>query len=200
MAAWPKADVMFTAQNYHDFHLTQAHLDVAAIDHLLFGAVKPGGYLVVEDHVAAVGAPVVQTADTLHRIDPALARKELEAAGFVFDGESDTLRNPADDHTKVVFDPSISRQDRPVPLSIQEAGLVMSRIAFIGLGHMGGGMAANQAKAGHQVFAFDLSVEASGPRRRGRGVSPPPRSPTRCARPRSSSPCCPPVSTCGMSI
>jgi predicted methyltransferase len=107
VAAWPKADVMFTAQNYHDFHLTMAHLDVAAIDRLLFSAVKPGGYLIVEDHVAASGAPVVQTADTLHRIDPALARQELEAAGFVFDGQSDILRNPADDHTKVVFDPSV---------------------------------------------------------------------------------------------
>jgi 3-hydroxyisobutyrate dehydrogenase len=36
----------------------------------------------------------------------------------------------------------------------------MSRIAFIGLGHMGGGMAANQAKAQHRVAAFDLSAEA----------------------------------------
>jgi len=107
VAAWPKADVMFTAQNYHDFHLTDAHLDVAAIDRLLFNAIKPGGYLIVEDHVAATGAPVVQTADTLHRIDPALARRELEAVGFVFDGESDILRNPADDHTKIVFDPSV---------------------------------------------------------------------------------------------
>jgi 3-hydroxyisobutyrate dehydrogenase len=36
----------------------------------------------------------------------------------------------------------------------------MSRIAFIGLGHMGGGMAANQARAGHEVRAFDLSEAA----------------------------------------
>jgi 3-hydroxyisobutyrate dehydrogenase len=36
----------------------------------------------------------------------------------------------------------------------------MTRIAFIGLGHMGGGMAANQAKAQHQVRAFDLSAAA----------------------------------------
>lgn len=36
----------------------------------------------------------------------------------------------------------------------------MARIGFIGLGHMGGGMAANQAKAQHQVTAFDLSAEA----------------------------------------
>jgi 3-hydroxyisobutyrate dehydrogenase len=38
----------------------------------------------------------------------------------------------------------------------------MARIAFIGLGHMGGGMAPNLAKAGHEVLAFDLSQEALG--------------------------------------
>jgi len=36
----------------------------------------------------------------------------------------------------------------------------MTTIAFIGLGNMGGGMAANLAAAGHDVRAFDLSVEA----------------------------------------
>ena len=36
----------------------------------------------------------------------------------------------------------------------------MSTIAFIGLGNMGGGMAANLAKAGHNVRAFDLSEDA----------------------------------------
>src|SRR5579875_462987 len=39
-------------------------------------------------------------------------------------------------------------------------GSEMARIAFIGLGHMGGGMAPNLAKAGHQVVAFDLVPEA----------------------------------------
>ncbi|CCA92909.1 MULTISPECIES: 3-hydroxyisobutyrate dehydrogenase [unclassified Novosphingobium] len=34
------------------------------------------------------------------------------------------------------------------------------KIAFIGLGNMGGGMAANLVKAGHEVHAFDLSEEA----------------------------------------
>src|SRR3954454_25409525 len=36
----------------------------------------------------------------------------------------------------------------------------MAKIAFIGLGHMGGGMAPNLAKAGHEVRAFDLVREA----------------------------------------
>jgi predicted methyltransferase len=106
LAGLPKADVMFTAQNYHDFHLAKLHLDVPATNKALFNALKPGGVLIVEDHAAATGAPI-ETADTLHRIDPANARKELEAAGFVFDGASEILRNPADDHTKLVFDPAI---------------------------------------------------------------------------------------------
>ena len=36
----------------------------------------------------------------------------------------------------------------------------MARVAIIGLGNMGGGMAANLAKAGHTVRAFDLSEDA----------------------------------------
>lgn len=36
----------------------------------------------------------------------------------------------------------------------------MTKIGFIGLGNMGGGMAVNLAKAGHEVMAFDLSPEA----------------------------------------
>ena len=36
----------------------------------------------------------------------------------------------------------------------------MAKIAVIGLGHMGGGMAPNLAKAGHEVRAFDLSEDA----------------------------------------
>ncbi|WP_341209666.1 3-hydroxyisobutyrate dehydrogenase [uncultured Sphingomonas sp.] len=36
----------------------------------------------------------------------------------------------------------------------------MARVGFIGLGNMGGGMAANLAKKGHDVRAFDLSAAA----------------------------------------
>ena len=34
-------------------------------------------------------------------------KTEMTAAGFVFDGETDVLANPADPHTMIVFDPSI---------------------------------------------------------------------------------------------
>jgi len=107
LAAVPPVGLIFTAQNYHDMHLTRAHLDVPTMDKLWYDKLAPGGYLIVIDHVAAPGAPVTATADTLHRIDPAAVRREVEAAGFVFDGETDVLRNPADTHDKTVFDPSI---------------------------------------------------------------------------------------------
>jgi predicted methyltransferase len=102
-----QVDVIFTAQNYHDLHLTQAKQDVPLLDRLFFDKLKHGGLLIIIDHAALPGSPVVATADTLHRIDPAVVKTEVEGAGFVFDGESPVLRNPDDPHTKIVFDPSI---------------------------------------------------------------------------------------------
>jgi predicted methyltransferase len=99
-------DMVFTAQNYHDLHLKRLNLDVPAANKALFEALKPGGVLIIIDHAAATGAPV-EIADTLHRIDPAIVKKEVEAAGFTFVAQSDAVRNPADDHAKPVFDPAI---------------------------------------------------------------------------------------------
>jgi predicted methyltransferase len=99
-------DVIFTAQNYHDLHLARFALDWAAVNRQIFAALKPGGVYVVVDHAAKPGADV-SVADTLHRIDPAIVRRELEAAGFVYDGETDVLRNPADTRELGVFDPAI---------------------------------------------------------------------------------------------
>ncbi|OXE35232.1 MAG: methyltransferase [Phenylobacterium zucineum] len=102
-----KADVIWTSQNYHDLFLTRFKVDIAVANRSIFYALKPGGYFIVLDHAAAAGAPLVQTANTLHRIDPALVRSQLEAAGFKFIGESKVLANPEDDHTKMVFDPTL---------------------------------------------------------------------------------------------
>jgi predicted methyltransferase len=99
-------DLIWTSQNYHDLHLARFKLDVAAVNRQIFNALKPGGVYVVLDHSARAGAEV-GVADTLHRIDQAIVRRELEAAGFVYDGESDVLRNPADTRELPVFDPSI---------------------------------------------------------------------------------------------
>jgi predicted methyltransferase len=108
--AYPEPlDVVFTAQNYHDMPLTEYNLgDRARMNATAFAALKPGCAYVIIDHAANAGAAVETDAETaLHRIDPAVVRAEVEAAGFVFDGESDVLRNAADTHTVSVFDPSI---------------------------------------------------------------------------------------------
>jgi len=102
-----QVDVMWTSQNFHDLYLTRFNLDVPAVVKEIYGAVKPGGVFIVLDHRAADGATVVETANTLHRIDPAAVRKTVEAAGFKYEGESKVLANPADDHTKGVFDPAL---------------------------------------------------------------------------------------------
>ncbi|CAN7515684.1 methyltransferase domain-containing protein [Phenylobacterium sp. LjRoot219] len=101
-----QADLVWTSQNYHDLHLARSKTDVAAVNRAIFQALKPGGLFIVVDHAAAPGAPLT-VADSLHRIDPAIVRQEVEAAGFRFEGESAVLRNPADDHTARVFDPAI---------------------------------------------------------------------------------------------
>ena len=60
----------------------------------------------VFDHVAEPGSGMRDT-DTLHRIDPDIVKKQVTSVGFVFDCETDVLRNPADTHKLVVFDKSI---------------------------------------------------------------------------------------------
>jgi len=100
-------DVFWTSQNYHDLYLTRLNLDVPATLKTIYDSVKPGGVFIVLDHEANAGADVVQTANTLHRIDPAAVRKTVEAAGFKFEAESKVLDNPTDDHTKGVFDPAL---------------------------------------------------------------------------------------------
>ena len=107
LVALKDLDVIWTSQNYHDFHLSRLKLNVAATDRLLFSLLKPGGVLVVVDHAALPGAPVGETADKLHRIDVAAVEQELTAAGFVLEAQSDALKNSTDPHTANVFDPVI---------------------------------------------------------------------------------------------
>lgn len=102
-----KLDLFWISQNYHDLHNKfLGPVDVAAFNRHVYDALKPGGAYVVLDHVAAANAPPDVT-ETLHRIEPAAVRREVEAAGFCFDSESAILANPADSHTAGVFDPSI---------------------------------------------------------------------------------------------
>jgi predicted methyltransferase len=100
-------DIVFTSQNYHDYpDKFMGKVDPVAFDKQVFAALKPGGLFIVIDHVAPAGSGMADT-DTLHRIDPAIVKKQVESAGFVFAGESNVLRNPNDPHTIKVFDKSI---------------------------------------------------------------------------------------------
>jgi predicted methyltransferase len=100
-------DLVLTVQNYHDMHLKAFPAETAdTVNREVFKALKPGGLYVIVDHAAAAGAPLT-VADTQHRIDEAITKKEVEAAGFKLVAEDKMLANPADPHDKLVFDPSI---------------------------------------------------------------------------------------------
>jgi len=100
-------DLVWTSQNYHDLKDSFfAPADTAQVNKAVFDALKRGGVYIVLDHAAEKGSGVRDT-DTLHRIDEAVVKKEVLAAGFKLAGESKVLRNPADDHTLKVFDPKI---------------------------------------------------------------------------------------------
>lgn len=102
-----QADLIWTSQNYHDLHDPfMGSPDIARLDKALFDALKPHGTLIVLDHAAAAGTGARHT-DDLHRIDPATVKAELTAAGFRFEEASDALRNPADNHTLGIGDPSL---------------------------------------------------------------------------------------------
>ena len=102
-----KVDLFWTTLNYHDLHIAKyANVDMLAFNKHVFDSLKPGGTYLIIDHAAAKGTGATLS-PKLHRIEEATVVQEVEAAGFKLAGESDILRNSADDHTKVVFDPSI---------------------------------------------------------------------------------------------
>ncbi|WP_419814285.1 methyltransferase [Glacieibacterium sp.] len=103
------ADVVWLHLFYHDLHtaLMQARGATAAqFNRAVFEQLKPGGSYVVIDHAAAAGSGTSNT-QSLHRIDPAAVREEVEAAGFKLDAETTLLADNDDAHSIKVFDPSI---------------------------------------------------------------------------------------------
>lgn len=102
-------DVVWIHLFYHDLHRPSLQTQGATpegFNRQIYDRLKPGGAYAIVDHAAAA-ARGARDADTLHRIEPATARAELEAAGFVFDGQSTPLANDDDPHSAKVFDPSI---------------------------------------------------------------------------------------------
>lgn len=78
---------------YHD--TVWLKTDRAAMNRAVYAALRPGGAYVVVDSSARPGSGTADS-ETLHRIDEAVVRAEVEAAGFKLAGEGSFLRNPAD--------------------------------------------------------------------------------------------------------
>jgi predicted methyltransferase len=112
--ALPKnfADLVMLNLNYHDTYWQSEkygirRMEPAAFLKAVYAAMKPGAVIGVIDHVANPNSDTRATVEKLHRIDPEVVKADFKRAGFVLAGSSDMLRNPADDHSLLVFDPKI---------------------------------------------------------------------------------------------
>ena len=115
-------DVFWTSRNYHDLLIAKyGVVDMAAFNRHVFASLKPGGLYIVLDHSAPDGTGSKLT-DTTHRIDEALVKSQVEAAGFKFEGESAVLRNPADDRKLSVFDKKIQGHTDQFLLKFRKPG------------------------------------------------------------------------------
>ena len=115
-----KFDFALINLDYHDVYWQSAERKIGRMEpqawlKRLSAALKRGAVVGVVDHVANAGGDTRATVDKLHRIDPAVIRRDFQRAGFRLEAESNMLRNPADDHSLLVFDPKIrGKTDRVV--------------------------------------------------------------------------------------
>ena len=86
-------DLVTLMFNYHD--LGHMNVDRAKMNRAIFQALKPGGTYVIADHSGRPGTGISE-AGTLHRVEEAFVRQEVEAAGFRMAAQGNFLRNPAD--------------------------------------------------------------------------------------------------------
>lgn len=99
-------DQIFIVQFYHDFYFKGIDVDRDNTLAMFHKVLKPGGVIAIIDHEAIEGSPS-STGDTLHRIDPAIVKRDMTAAGFTLSGESSVLINNTDDKSISVFDESV---------------------------------------------------------------------------------------------
>jgi len=97
-----KLDLVTLMFNYHD--LGFLGVDRSAMNKAIFKALKPGGFYVIGDHSGRPGTGISESG-TLHRVEEAFLRKEVEAAGFKLVAEGNFLRNPNDPRDKNTPDP-----------------------------------------------------------------------------------------------
>jgi predicted methyltransferase len=113
-------DLVWTSLNFHDLYDSfMGPADVPQVVAALFAALKPGGVLIVIDHVAEPGSKVRDT-ETLHRIEPEVIIEALRAGGFRLEAQSNLLRNSADNHALRVFDPAIRGRTDQVVLKFRK--------------------------------------------------------------------------------
>ena len=98
--------------DYHDVSWTSAENKIVRMEpqawlKTLYAAMKPGGIVGIIDPAAKAGSDPRASVEAMHRIDPAVVKADFKRAGFVLVGESQLLRNPADDHSIGVFDANI---------------------------------------------------------------------------------------------
>ncbi len=98
-----EVDVAFLGNMLHDFYYRDGEAKALAFLAAIRDALKPGGTLGVMDHVGETGYDNA----ALHRIEPAIARRLLERAGFVVEAESSLFANADDDHSLMVYDDTI---------------------------------------------------------------------------------------------
>lgn len=100
-------DMVLTFQNYHNLN----EEDRTALNRAIYDALKPGGTYGVVDHTRRHNQPDARF--NSRRVDPVMAIKEIEDAGFMFEDYSDLLYMPDDDLTLEVGQPAVSgKSDR----------------------------------------------------------------------------------------
>jgi len=112
--ALPKnyADFVILNDNYHDTYWQSDKYKIPQMDpnaflKAVYASMKPGAVIGVMDHIANPNSDTRATVEKLHRIDPSVVKADFKRAGFVFVKSSNLLRNPADDHSLLVFDPKV---------------------------------------------------------------------------------------------
>lgn len=104
-------DSIFAHLVFHDLYFESERfkfprLDVDFMLANWFAAVKPGGTVIIIDHVGAAG-DTREIVSKVHRIDPQTVIRDMTKAGFKLVEESDVLRRSNDDIEKSVFDESV---------------------------------------------------------------------------------------------
>ena len=110
-------DVAITALNFHDIYNGSGSDAAAAVLKAIHRALADDGVLGLIDHAGNPG----NDNEKLHRIEEAKVIETAVAAGYLLEATSDVLRNPADDRTLFVFDPTLERNTDRFVLKLRKA-------------------------------------------------------------------------------